>query len=60
MNFSKFTSRKFLLAFVSGLLIVLNEGFGLGIDPEAYNYIAGLAIAYIAAEGTADAIRARK
>ena len=59
MNFQKFTSRKFLIAFGAALFIILNEGLGLNIDKSIYNYIVGLAVTYIAAEGTADAIRAR-
>ena len=55
----KLTSRKFLLSLSTALLIVLNEGLGLGIDPEAYKWICGVIIAYIAAEGAKDAIESR-
>ena len=53
----RFTSRKFLLALATGLLIVLNEGFDLGIDQNAYWAIVGLAVSFIAAEGAADVVR---
>ena len=55
----KLTSRKFLLALSTALLIVLNEGLGLGIDPEAYKWIVSVVIAYVSAEGLKDAIEAR-
>ena len=46
---AKFLSRKFLLAFFTGLFIVLNEGLGWNISKDTYNYLVGLVIAYIAA-----------
>lgn len=55
----KLTSRKFLLSLSTALLIVLNEGLGLGIDPEAYKWIVSVVIAYVSAEGLKDAIESR-
>jgi len=50
----RFLSRKFLVAVFSALFIILNEGLGLGVPQEAYGYITGIVIAYIAAQGAVD------
>lgn len=56
---SRFTSRKFLLAVASVVLVTLNEVFDLGIDEQAYMAIVGPIVAFIAAEGAIDFQRAR-
>ena len=56
---TKLRSRKFLLALSGAVLIVLNEGLGLGIDVEAYGYIVGVIVAYIAGEAVVDVTRSR-
>ncbi len=48
-------SRKFLMAFAAALLIVLNEGLGLGVDPDAYGWIVGVVTAWILGESYIDA-----
>ena len=56
----KFTSRKFLFAVSAAVLIVLNEGLGLGIDPDAYGYIMGIVITYLASQGIIDVVKTSK
>ena len=56
----KLKSRKFLLALSGAVLVVLNEGIGLGINAEAYAYIAGFIITYIAGETAVDVARSNK
>lgn len=53
-------SRKFLMAFFTALLIILNEGLGLGVDPDAYAWIVGVVVAYIAGESIVDYKTAQK
>lgn len=48
-------SRKFLLALAAALLIVLNEGLGLGVDPDAYGWIVSVVVAWILGESYIDA-----
>ena len=57
----RLSSRKFLLAFFSGLFIVLNEGLGFGISREVYDELVKIVLGYIAAEGLRDVVEvARK
>lgn len=55
----KLKSRKFLLALSGAVLIVLNEGLGLGIDVDAYKYIVGVIMAYVAGESVVDVARSK-
>lgn len=48
------------MAVGAALLQVFNEGLELGIPPEAFNYIWGLVIAYLAVEGAADVVARAK
>jgi hypothetical protein len=48
-------SRKFLAALFTAVLIICNEGLDLGIDPEAYAWIAGVVTAFILGESYVDA-----
>jgi hypothetical protein len=52
---SKWSSRKFLVAVFALLLIVLNEVLGIGVDPELYWQLVGVASAYILGESIVDA-----
>lgn len=40
-------TRRFWLAIVSGLLVVLNQGLGLGISPDTVMSFAGIMIAAV-------------
>lgn len=55
---SKFKSRKFILAVVSAVLIVLNDGLDLGIDSETVLAFAGIVAVWITGESVVDAKRA--
>lgn len=48
-------SRKFLMAFFTALLIVLNEGLDFGVSTEAYGWFSGVVIAWILGESYVDA-----
>ena len=56
----KLKSRKLWLAVVGGLLVVLNEGLGLGIDSEAVLALAGIIIAYVLGQSGVDAVKAKR
>lgn len=53
----KLKSRKFLLAVVSAILVVLNDGLDLGISSETVLTFAGLAATWIIGESAVDAAR---
>jgi len=52
----KLKSRKFILAVVTALLIIANEGLNLNIPEDAVLKIVQLVIAYIGIEGVADTV----
>ena len=54
---SKLKSRKFILAVVTAILIVLNDGLGLGIDSETVLAFAGIVATYILGESAVDVAR---
>ena len=56
----RFTSRKFLLAVVAGLILIANQGLGLNIPEDTILAFAGLVIAYIFGQGAVDAVAALK
>jgi hypothetical protein len=56
----KFKSRKFILAVVTAVLIVLNDGLDLGIDSETVLAFAGIVAVWITGESVVDTARARK
>jgi uncharacterized membrane protein len=56
----KLTSRKFWVAVVSAVLIVLNEGMGLDIPADTVKAFMEIVIAYLIAEGAVDTARALK
>lgn len=53
-------SRKFLMAVAAAVLIVLNEGLGLGIPADAYGWFVGVVVAYILGEAYTDGKAAGK
>lgn len=57
---SKFKSRKFLLALATGVLIVLNDGLGLGLDAETIMYVVTVVVGWIVGESGVDIARTRK
>lgn len=56
----KFKSRKFWMAVVTAILVVLNDGLDLGIDSETVLAFAGLVATWIIGESAIDAKRAGK
>lgn len=56
----KLLSRKFFLACVFAVLVILNRGLDLGIPEEAVMLIAGVMATYIFGESIVDAARAFK
>lgn len=57
---SKFKSRKFILAVVSAILIVLNDGLDLGIDSNTVLTFAGMVSVWITGEVVVDFAKAKK
>lgn len=55
----KFSSRKFWMAVITALLVVLNDGLDLGIDQDTVLTFAGLVISWILGESAIDTARAR-
>ena len=55
----KFKSRKFWMAVVSAILVILNEGLDLGIDQDTVLTFAGLVATWILGESVVDATRAK-
>lgn len=53
----KFTSRKFWLAVISGLLVIANDGLGLGIDEQTVLAFAGIVMSFIFGEAYVDGKR---
>ncbi|MCX7570420.1 hypothetical protein OS242_10640 [Tumebacillus sp. DT12] len=52
----KLKSRKMWAVFVTGLLIVANDAFQLGMSEETVKWIGGLAGAYILGQSGVDAV----
>jgi len=53
----KLTSRKFLMALAGALILILNDGLGLGVPKDVYWQIVAIVIGYIAGEAVVDASR---
>ena len=51
---NKLKSRKFWMAVLTALLIILNDGLGLDIPNESLISIVGIVVAYIAGESYID------
>ena len=47
-------SKKFIIAIVTGLIVLANDKFTLGFDQATINTLAALATAYIVGQGVAD------
>lgn len=56
----KFKSRKFWMAVVTAVLVVLNDGLDLGIDSETVLAFAGIVATFILGEAAVDASRVKK
>lgn len=56
----KFKSRKFWLAVVSAILVVLNDGLELGVDSETVLAFAGIVATWIIGESAIDTARTKK
>lgn len=50
----RFKSRKFWLTVATALLLACNQRLGLGLDEDTVLGIAGLVVAYLAAQGWVD------
>lgn len=59
-HMNKMKSRKFWMAVVTGILIVLNDGLNIGIDQETVLAFAAIVVGYIFGESAVDAVRAKK
>jgi len=57
MNMQKFKSRKFWMAVVTAILVVLNDGLDLGVDSETVLAFAGIVATWIIGESAVDATR---
>lgn len=55
----KLKSRKFLMALVGGLLVVLNKGLDMGLPEDAITNLVWLLSAYILGESAVDAVASR-
>jgi len=55
----RFKSRKFWMAVITAILVVLNDGLDLGIDQDTVLTFAGLVISWIIGESAIDTARAR-
>ena len=56
-NMQKFKSRKFWMAVVTAILVVLNDGLDLGVDSETVLAFAGIVATWIIGESAVDATR---
>jgi len=57
---AKLKSRKFILAVISGALVVFNQGLDLNLPSETILTFAGIVVAYILGESAVDAAAAIK
>jgi len=60
MLLEKFMSRKFILAVVSGILVILNEGLGWNIPTETIMSFVILILGYLFVEGAVDVVKVIK
>ena len=56
-NMQKFKSRKFWMAVVTAILVVLNDGLDLGVDSDTVLAFAGIVATWILGESAVDATR---
>tara|TARA_R100000808_G_scaffold8880_1_gene24784 strand:+ start:774 stop:947 length:174 start_codon:yes stop_codon:yes gene_type:complete len=52
---SKLKSRKLWMSVISGVLVVLNEGLGIGIDSNTVLGFSGIIMSYILGQSFVDA-----
>lgn len=57
---NKLKSRKFWMAVVGALLVILNDGLELGIDNETVIAAAGLLMTWIIGESAVDTVKTKK
>ena len=57
---NRFTSRKFILAVASGLIVVLNKAFDFNLSETEILLIVGSLLTFVGVEGGIDAIREAK
>jgi len=57
MNMNKFKSRKFWMAVISGVLVILNDGMDIGIDNQTVMAFAGIVMSFIFGEAYVDSKR---
>lgn len=55
----KLKSRKFWMAVITAILVILNDGLELGIEQDTVLTFAGLVISWIIGESAVDTARAR-
>ena len=55
----KLKSRKLWMAVAGALLVIANEGLGLGLPEDSILALAGILVAYILGQGVVDAQRAK-
>lgn len=60
IKMSKLKSRKFWIAVVGAVLVILNDGLDLGIDNETVMYAAGILITWILGESAVDTVKKSK
>ena len=58
IKMNKFKSRKFWMAVVAAILVILNDGLDLGVDSDTVLAFAGLVASWIIGESAVDAKRA--
>ena len=51
---NKFKSRKFILAVISAVSLIVQQGFGIDLDPTSTTSLAGIVIAYILGQSHVD------
>ena len=49
-----FTSKKFIVALLTGILVAVNDAMGMPLTAETITMIAGVAATYIVGQGVAD------
>jgi hypothetical protein len=56
----KLASRKFVLAVVAALVVILNDGLGWGVDGETVMAFATIVVGYIFGEAAVDAVKMKR
>lgn len=53
----KFKSRKFWIAIVTAVLLVVNDQFGIGFDEQTVTSVVTVVVGYILGQGAVDAAK---